>query len=71
MRNVFDDFAVNVLCEFHRSFCPAGGAHPSALAGEGYDEERVFAPVAVYPCGSMSKDAAVQVLIKGLHYLVT
>jgi hypothetical protein len=70
MRNVFDDFAVNVLAEFHRSFCPAGGAHPSALAGEGY-EERVFTSVAVYPGGSVSEDVAVQLLVKGLHDLVT
>ncbi len=30
--NVFDDFAVDVFCELHRSLCTTGRAHPSALA---------------------------------------
>jgi hypothetical protein len=72
MRNVFDDFAVDMLptsprlrrtsSELHRSLCTTGGAHPSALAGEG-DKERELAAIAIYPSGSMSEDAALEVLL--------
>jgi hypothetical protein len=58
MRVVFDNFAVDVFCELYRSLRPAGGAHPSAFAGEG-DKERVLAAITVYPCGAVSEDAAV------------
>jgi hypothetical protein len=29
---VFDNFAVDVLCELHGALDAAGGAHPAALA---------------------------------------
>ena len=69
MRDVFDNFAVNVLGEFYRSLRPAGGAHPPAFAGEG-DKERVLAAITVYPCGTMSEESAIKVLVEGLHYLI-
>jgi hypothetical protein len=34
MRDVFDNLAVNMLSELHRSFSPAGGADPTAFARE-------------------------------------
>ena len=58
MRVVFDNFAVDVFSELYRSLRPAGGAHPSAFAGEG-DEDRVLTTVAVYPGGTVSEDTAV------------
>lgn len=69
MRNVFDHFVVDMLREFHGSLRPAGGADPTAFAAEGY-EERVLTAVAVDPCSTMSENATVQVLVKGLHHLV-
>jgi hypothetical protein len=61
---VFDNFAVDVLCELHGALDAAGGAHPAALAGERY-KERVLALLAEHPRGTMSKDAAIEVLIEG------
>ena len=58
MRDVFDNFAVDMLSELHRSLGPTGGADPTAFARE-RDKERVLASVAVYPGGTMSEDAAV------------
>jgi hypothetical protein len=58
MRDVFDDFTVNMLCELYCSLCPARGTHPTAFAGEG-DKDRVLAAVAVYPSGTVSEDPAV------------
>ena len=69
MRDVFDNFAVDVFSELNRSLGSAGGAYPPAFAGEG-DEDRVLTTVAVYPCGAVSEDAAVKVLIKGLQHLI-
>ena len=39
------------------------------VAGEG-DEERVLAPITVYPSGTVSEDTAIKVLVEGLHYLI-
>lgn len=64
VRNVFDDFAVDVFCELYRSFRPAGWADPSALTGEG-DKKRVFAAITVYPSSTVSEDAAVKIFVEG------
>jgi hypothetical protein len=53
MRDVFDNFAVDMFCELHRSFCSTGGTDPTAFARE-CDKERVLASVTVYPGGTMS-----------------
>jgi hypothetical protein len=66
MRDVVDDFAIDVLSELYRSLCPAGWAHPSALAGEG-DEKRVFASIAIHPGGAVSEDSAVKIFVEGLR----
>ena len=58
MRDVFDDFTVNMLCELYSSLRPAGGAYPTALARK-RDKEGVLTSVAVYPSGSVSEDSAV------------
>jgi hypothetical protein len=70
MRNVFYDFAIDVFCELNCSLSSARGAHPSSLAGEG-DKKRVLATITIYPCGTVSEDAAVKVLVIGFQYLVT
>lgn len=58
MRDVFDYFAVNVLGELHRAFCPAGGAYLAAFTGKGY-EERLLAAVAIHSSGAVREDSAV------------
>lgn len=58
MRDVFDNFAIDMLCKLHRSLGSAGGAYSSAFAGE-RDKERVLTAIAVYPSGTVSEDAAV------------
>ena len=62
MGDVFDNFAVDVFCELHGSLGSAGGADPAALARE-RDEERVLASITIHPRGTVSEDAAVEVLI--------
>jgi hypothetical protein len=69
MRDVFDNFAVNVLGELDSSLRSTGRAHPTALAGEG-DKERVLASITIHPCGTVSEDSAVKVLVEGLYYLI-
>ena len=69
MGNVFDDLTVNVLSKFNRSLRPARGAYSTAFAREG-DQERVLAPITVYPSGTVSEDAAVKVLVECFQYLV-
>jgi hypothetical protein len=70
MGDVFDNFAVDVFCELHRSLGSTGGTDPTALAGEG-DEERVFAAITVYPSGTVSEDTAVEILFEGLGNLIS
>jgi hypothetical protein len=70
MRHVFDNVAIDMLCELHGSFGTAGGTYPTTLAGEGY-QERVFASVTVNPGGTVSEDAAVKVLLEGLRNLIS
>jgi hypothetical protein len=79
MRDVFDNFAVDVFPtsprlrrtsgELHGSLSSAGGAHPAAFAGE-CDKQRVLTSVAVYPSGTVSEDSAVKVLVEGLSHLI-
>ena len=65
MGDVFDDFVVDVFGELYCSLRTARGAYPPTFAGEG-DKERVLAAVAIYPSGTVSEYAAVEVFIKGL-----
>jgi hypothetical protein len=58
MGDVFDNFAVDVLCELDCSLCPARGTYPSAFAGK-RDKERVLAPITVYPSCAVSEDSSV------------
>jgi hypothetical protein len=69
MRDVFDNFAVNMLCELHRSLCSTGGTDLAAFAREG-DQERVFAAITVYPSGAVSEDSTVKVLCEGFSDLI-
>jgi hypothetical protein len=69
MGDTLDDFAVDVLCELHCSLSATRRAHPSALAGES-DKKGVLAPIAIHAGSSVSEDAAVKVLIVGLHDLI-
>ena len=69
MGDVFNNRAVNVLGELHCPLSPTRGAYPSAFTGE-RDKERVFASIAVYPSGTVSEDAAIEVLVEGLYYLI-
>ena len=64
VRNVFDDFAVDVFCELHCSLITARGTHSTALTGEG-DKKRVFAAITVYPSSTVSEDAAVKIFVEG------
>jgi hypothetical protein len=70
MRNVFDDFAVDMLCELHRSLGTTRGTHPAALAGEG-DKERVLTAIAVNPSGTVSEDSTVEILFEGLGNFIS
>ena len=70
MGDVFDNFAVDVFCELHRSLSSARGTDPSAFTGE-RDKERVFAAITVYPCGTVSEDTAIKVFVVGLQHLVS
>ena len=58
MRDVFDNFAIDMLSKLDCSLCSAGWTDPTTLARE-RDKERVLAAIAVYPGGTMSEDAAV------------
>ena len=58
MGDVFDNFAVDVLCELHRSLCSTGGAYPTAFARE-CDKQGVLTAITVYPGSTVSEDAAV------------
>jgi hypothetical protein len=69
MGNVFNDFVVDMLCELHRSLCPARGAYSTALARKG-DKERVLTAVAVNPSGAVGEDAAIEILVEGFHHLI-
>jgi hypothetical protein len=69
MGDVFDNFAVDVFCELHRSLSSARGAYPTALARK-RDQERVLASITVYPCGTVREDSAVKVFVEGLQYLI-
>ena len=57
MRDVFDNFAIDMLSKLHRSLGSTGGTYPSAFARE-RDEERVLAAITVYPGGIVSEDSA-------------
>ena len=69
MREIFNNRTVNVLGKLHGSLSSARGGHPTAFAGE-RDKERVLASIAMHPCGTVSEDSAVQVLVEGLQHLV-
>jgi hypothetical protein len=58
MRDVFDNFAVNMLSELYRSFGSTGGTYSAAFARE-CNKERVLAAVAVYPSCTVCEDATV------------
>jgi hypothetical protein len=58
MRDVFNNFAIDVLSELYCSLSSARGAYPTAFTGEG-DQERVLAAIAVHSSGTMSEDSAV------------
>ena len=70
MGDVFDNFAVDVFCELYRSLSSARGTDPSAFTGE-RDKKRVLAAITVYPCGTVSEDAAIKVFVEGLQYLIS
>ena len=48
MRDVFDNFAVNVFCKLHCSLSTAGGVYPPAFAGKCY-KEGVLASITIHP----------------------
>ena len=58
MRDVFDNFAVDMLSKLHRSLGPAGGTDPTAFARE-CDKQGVRTAITVYPGSTVSEDAAV------------
>jgi hypothetical protein len=69
MGDVIYDFAVDVFRELYRSLGSTRGAYPAAFAGE-RDKERVSAPVAIHPCGTVSEHTAVEILVEGFQHLV-
>ena len=58
MRDVFDNFAVEVFCKLHRSLRSTGGTDPTAFARE-CDKQGVLTAITVYPGSTVSEDAAV------------